>query len=325
MDPRVFLLICLAAASRHQPSSVLEVEANDPQDHAFNETDFQRLRDAVNSGDHDRMYRIARAPMWPSFVKAHPEEGLDLFKKLAKDKKANIRWGAAESPAWPMVLETHNAEAWPLFEKLAKDENVNVTQRAAYSPAWPMLLETHNAAAWRLFEKLAQDEDVLVRVGAAMSPAWPTLLETHNAEAWPLFEKLVQDEVAWVRWGAANSPAWPDLIQSSLSQSWQLFAELMSDQELRYRYWERPSWKAFGKVPPTAVAEDRDSQNLQTARSLQKMADSGLSHEVQGLPLFDGFFIQLRRSTNETWLGEMIKLPLFVGNAAQRSSPAENV
>ena len=222
MDLRVFVLICLAAASRHQPSSVSEVEANDPQGHGFNETDFQRLRDAVNSGDPDRMYHIAQAEMWPSFVKAHPEEG------------------------------------------------------------------------WRLFEKLAKDR--------------------HDS----------------VRSGAADSPAWPDLIQSNLPQSLQLFAELMDTDGFRLDAFiqilvRMSSWEAFGKVPPTAVTEHRDSQELQTARSLQKVADKGLSHEVKGLPLFDGFSTQLRRSTNETWLGEMVKLPLFASNAALRVSPAENV
>ena len=151
------------------------------------------------------------------------------------------------------------------------------------------------------------------------------LLETHNAEAWRLFEKLATDKDADVRWEAAMSPAWPDLIQSSLSQSLQIFAELMSDQELRDGVVDLPSWKAFGKVPPTAVAE-RDSQELLgIARSLQKVADNGVSHEIKGLPLFDGFSTPLRRSTNETWLGEMVKLPLFAGNAAPRVSPAENI
>ena len=223
MDPRLFLLICLAAAFRPQPSSVLEVEANDPQDHAFNETDFQRLRDAVNSGDEDRMEDIADAEMWPSFVKTHPEE------------------------------------------------------------------------AWRLFKKLATDK------------------------------------VAYVRGGAARSPAWPDLIKLNLSQSWQLFAELMShdaltsEADLRDDVVDLPLWKAFGKVPPTAVTEHRDSQKLQIARSLQKVADAGLSHEIRGLPLFDGLSTRVQRSTNETWLGEMVKLPLFVGQATLGVSPAENV
>ena len=267
-----------------------EVEANDPQDHAFNETDFQWLRDEVKSSD-KVMYDksdIGRAKVWPSFLKAHPEEGWRLFKKLAAGRFEDVRWGAALSPAWPMLLETHNAEAWQLFQKLATDKD-DVRRGAAESPAWPMLLETHNAEAWQLFEKLATD-----------------------------------DKNGDVRLGAAKSPAWPDLIKLNLSQSLQLFAELMPTIR-RYRYWEWRSWKAFGKVPPTAVAE-RDSQELLGfARSLQKVADNGYSNEVKGLPLFDGFVIQLRRSTNETWLGEMVKLPLFAGNAAPRVSPAENV
>ena len=220
MDPRVFVLICLAAASRHQPSSVSEVDPNDPQDESYNETDFQRLRDAVNSRDWRRKMVIAEAKMWPSFVKAHPEEG------------------------------------------------------------------------WRLFEKLATDK------------------------------------VAVVRWGAIVSPAWPDLIKLNLSQSWQLFAELMSHDANSLDAFilaGLPSWNAFGKVPPTAVTEHRDSQKLQIARSLQKVADAGLSHEIRGLPLFDGLSTRVQRSTNETWLGEMVKLPLFVGHATLGVSPAENV
>ena len=51
------------------------------------------------------------------------------------------------------------------------------------------------------------------------------------------------------------------LIKLNLSQSLQIFAELMSDQELRDGVVDLPLWKAFGKVPPTAVAE-RDSQGI---------------------------------------------------------------
>ena len=305
-----------------------EVEANDPQDHAFNEADFQRLRDAVDSSDKGMNDKsdIGRAKVWPSFLKAHPKEGWRLFKKLAAGKYEDVRRGAAESPAWPTLLETHHAEAWQLFEKLATDkDSADVRSGAVRSSAWPMLLEAHNAEAWPLFEKLATDENEDVRKGVAKSPAWPVLLESNNAEAWPLFEKLAKDPDEDVRFVAANSPAWPDLIQSSLLQSLQIFAELMSDQELRYDVVDLSSWEAFGKVPPTAVTEHRDSQNLQTARSLQKVADAGLSHEIRGLPLFDGFSTRLQRSTNETWLGEMVKLPLFVGHATLGVSPAENV
>ena len=218
MDLRVFVLICLAAASRHQPSSVFLVEANDPQDRSYNEADFQRLRDGVNSGNSDWMHDWAHVKMWPSFVKAHPEEG------------------------------------------------------------------------WHLFEKLAKDKRELVKEGAACSPAWPAL------------------------------------IQSSLSQSVQLFAELMDALEVQT--WSLPAlplWEAFREVPPTAVAEQDSQELLGIARSLQTVADLRLSLEIKGLPLFDGFSTPLRRSTNETWLGEMVKLPLFASNAAPRASPAENV
>ena len=230
-----------------------EVEANDPQDHAFNEADFQRLRDEVNSSDKGMYDKsdIGRAKVWPSFLKAHPEEGWRLFKKLAAGKYEDVRRGAAESPAWPTLLETHHAEAWQLFEKLATDKDD-------------------------------------------------------------------------VRRGAAESPAWPDLIQSNLLQSLQIFAELLASTD-GFSLFGLSSWKAFRKVPPTAFAE-RDSQELlDIARSLQKVADHGDSHEIKGLPLFDGFSTHLQRSTNETWLGEMVKLPLFAGNAAERLSPAENV
>jgi len=259
MDPRVFLLICLAAASRHQ-SSVLEVEANDPQDHAYNETDFQRLRDAVNSGDSDRMSRIARAEMWPSFLKAHPEE------------------------------------AWHLFEKLAKAEIGVVRQQAAYSPAWPMLFETRNAEAWHLFEQLATTDDMIVRMAAFDSPAWPMLLETHKAEAAWLFEKLATDENGSVR-RAAMSSAWPDLVRSNWWESWRVFVKLMSNQSLGLLHHaslaelaESPAWKAFGNVPLTAVTEHLDSctpTDLQEmAISLQKVADNGFTPNIKDLPLF---------------------------------------
>ena len=279
---------------------MLEAEANDPQDHAFGETDFQHLRDAVNSGDSERMLHIALAKMWPSFVRAHPEEGWRLFKKLAKDKDRDVRWGAAVSPAWPMLLETHNAEAWQLLEKLATDEHFRVKR------------------------------------GAAMSPAWPTLLETRNAEAWLLFEKLAKDEVAWVRRGAAESPAWPGLVRSNVWERWQLFTELMSDPELmaehesdRKRLADSPGWEAFGAVPRTAVAEHLNSStpaNLQEmATSVQKVADNGFIHKVKDLPVVKGLAATLQRSSNETWLGEMAQLPLFAGDAALRASLAENV
>ena len=320
MDLRLFVLICLAAALRPQPSPAPEVDPNDPQ-----ENKFQELRDAVNSGDWDRRSAIADTKMWPSFLKAHPKEGWRLFEKLATDEDWKVKLAAAKSPAWPMLLETHNAEAWHLFKKLAKDKKGDVRWGATKFPAWPMLLETHSAEAWPLFEKLAKDKNYwVVRQGAATSPAWPMLLETHNAEAWQLFEQLAKDKVSKVRSAVARSPAWPDLIKSNLPQSLQLFAELMSDHNILRNLADLPSWKAFGKVPPTAVAE-RDSQKLQIARSLQKVADTGPSHEVKGLRLINGFSTPLRRSTNETWLGEMVKLPLFAGNAALGASLAENV
>jgi len=118
MDPRLFVLICLTAASRHQPSSVLEVEAHDHQDYAYNETDFQELRDAVNSGDSQWMFFVAKAEMWPSFLKAHPEEGWRLFKKLAEDKDEKVKLGAAKSPAWPGLVWSNVWESWQLFTEL---------------------------------------------------------------------------------------------------------------------------------------------------------------------------------------------------------------
>ena len=269
MDPRVFLLICLAAASRHQPSSVLEVDPNDPQDHAFNEADFQVLRDIVNGDESYWKPDAAGANMWPSFLKAHPEEGWHLFKKIAKDehdwvRKAaavspawpmllethtaealqlfqelvrgctHVREGVTLSPAWPMLLQTHTAEAWQLFQELAQAE-ASVREKAAESPAWPMLLETHHAEAWQLFQKLATEDDDdywQVRRGAAISPAWPMLLQTHHAEAWQLFQKLAQDKETFVKEKAAISPAWPDLVKSYQWESWQVLVELMSNRAL---------------------------------------------------------------------------------------------
>ena len=236
MDPRVFLLICLAAASRHQPSPASEVEAEvttGPK-HEFSETDFQRLRDAVNSGDSQRMYDVAQAEMWRSFVKAHPKEGLDLFKKLAKHKHFQVRQKAAMSPAWPMLLETHNVEAWQLFQKLAQDEDWGVREKAAVSPAWPMVLQTHNAEAWRLFQKLATEHGYFsydVRKAAVLSPAWPMLLQRHNAEAWQLFQKLAKDGYPSVRELAATSPAWPMLLETHNAEAWQLFQKLAKEDK----------------------------------------------------------------------------------------------
>ena len=363
MDPRVFVLICLAVASRPRQSAVLEVEVdrNDPQNYSFNETDFQHLRDAVNSGSIDQktLILVTQSEVWPSFLKAHPKETWGLFEKLAKDpevtvkvgatlspawamvlethnagawqlfqelakdKVPNVRGGAALSPAWPMLLETHNAEAWRLFQKLAKDEIPNGRGGAALSPAWPMLLETHNAEAWQLFQKLAKDESKNVRMEAARSPAWSMLLETHNAEAWRLFEELAKDKVPDVRWGAAVSPAWPDLVKSNLWEAWQLFAELMADQDLKNpNLVLSPAWKAFGREHLDGFTPT----NLQdTAGLLQKMADNGFTHQVKDLPLVTFFANRLQRSTDETWLGEMAKMPLFASNAALRASLAENV
>ena len=333
MDPRVFLLICLATASRHQPSASLEVDPNDPQNYTYNETDFQELRDGVNSAV--VMYHWPRVDMWPSFLKAHPEEGLDLFKKLATDDNDwQIRQGACVSPAWPMLLETHNAEAWQLFQKLAKDQDNEVRESAAYSPAWPMLLETHNAEAWQLFQKLATDDNWKARSGAAISPAWPMLLQTHTAEARRLFEKLAQDKDEDVRKAAAVSPEWPDLVKSNLWESWQVLAELMSNRTLLHlaglaKLARSPAWKAFGNVPLTGVAEHLKSftpANLhEMAMSAQKVADNGFRHKVKDLPVVKGVATTLQRSSNETWLGEMAELPLLAGNAAQRVSPTQDI
>ena len=250
MDPRVFVLICLAAASRHQPSSVLEVEAGLPTGpkHEFNETDFQLLRDGVNSIGPVKSIQLSQMEIWPSFLKAHPKEGLDLFKKLVREDAAGIfRKAAAESPAWPMLLETHNAEAWHLFQKLAQDENIGakgVREAAATSPAWPMLLQTHNAEAWRLFQKLAQDKDAGVRKAATESPTWPMLLETHNAEAWRLFQKQAQDKDADVRKAAVVSPEWPMLLETHNAEAWQLFQKLAKDEDVDVREaaTESPTW-----------------------------------------------------------------------------------
>ena len=313
MDPRVFLLICLAAAFRPQPSVSLGVEVELPTGpkHVFNETDFQRLRDDVNSGDSDRMEDIALAEAWPSFLKAHPEEGWRLFKKLATDERWKVKCQAARSPAWPMLLETHNAEAWHLFEQLATTDDMIVRMAAFESPAWPMLLETHkaeaarlfqklattdhdeevwagatkspawpmlletdNAEAWQLFQKLAQDkESALVREAVATSPAWPMLLETHNAEAARLFEKLATDENEYVRKAAAMSSAWPDLVRSNWWESWRVLTKLMSDQELRHEVYlpDSTAWVAFRAVPRAAVEEHLDSF---TPTNLQEMAMS---------------------------------------------------
>ena len=161
MDPRVFVLICLAAASRHQPSSVLEVEAGLPTGpkHEFNETDFQLLRDGVNSMGPFKKIELGDMEIWPSFLKAHPKEGLDLFKKLVReDAFGKFRKAAAECTAWPMLLETHNAEAWRLFEKLATDEDGRVKRGAAMSPAWPDLVRSNWWESWRVFVKLMSDQ-----------------------------------------------------------------------------------------------------------------------------------------------------------------------
>ena len=248
MDPRVFLLICLAAAFRPQPSSVLEVDPNDPQNDAYNETDFQALRDIVNG---DKSYwkpEAAGANMWPSFLKAHPEEGWHLFKKIAQETRSArsgwVRQKAAISPAWPMLLQTHTAEAWQLFQELAQDEDGGVREKAAESPAWPILLETHHAEAWQLFQKLATDDKYWQgRRGAAISPAWPMLLQTHTAEAWQLFQKLAKDKSA--REAAAISPAWPMLLQTHNAAAWQLFQKLATEDKscfVREKAATSPAW-----------------------------------------------------------------------------------
>ena len=273
MDPRVFVLICLAAASRPRQSAVLEVEVdrNDPQNDSYNETDFQRFRDAVNSGSIDQKWNIAKSAVWPSFLKAHPEETWGLFENLAKDNEAAVRIGAALSPAWAMVLETHNAGAWQLFEELAKDKVPNVRGSAALSPAWPMLLETHNAEAWRLFEELAKDKAPNGRNGAAGSPAWPMLLETHNAEAWQLFQKLAKHESWGARYGAAISPAWPMLLETHNAEAWQLFEGLAKDKAKDVRLGAAVSdgWPSLVKSNPWEAwqlfAELMADQDLMTA------------------------------------------------------------
>ena len=243
MDPRAFLLICLAAASRHQPSPALEVEAGLPTGpkHEFNETDFQLLRDGVNSMPPIKTIQLAQMEIWPSFLKAHPKEGWRLFKKLVREDAFGIfKKAAAESPAWPMLLETHNAEAWQLFQKLAKEDHrfadvANIRKAAVISPAWPMLLQTHNADAWQLFQKLAQDKDADVRNAAAVSPFWPMLLEKHTAEAWQLFQQLAQDVNEHVRSGAAMSPAWPMLLETHNAEAWLLFQKLAKDEQADVR------------------------------------------------------------------------------------------
>ena len=309
MDLRVFVLICLAAASRHQPSSALEVE--EPQHprvlQPFNEPDFQRLRDDVNSGDFHRMFYIA-PQIWPFFLKAHPEEGWHLFEKLATDEHEEVRKAPDR-----MQLETRT-----------------VRGKAAMSPAWPVLLETRNAEAWHLFEQLAKDKDKDVRGRVAKSPAWPMLLETHNAKAWQFFEKLATDESRRVREEAAESSAWFDLVKSNPWEAWRVFAKLMSHQEFGGpELFQSPAWEAFRAVKHTAVEEHLNSStptNLQDiAGSLQKVADNGFTHNVKDLPFVKGLVAILQRSSNETWLGEMAQLPLFAGDAALRASLAENV
>ena len=261
MDPRVFVLICLATASRHQPSAVLEVETRvaEIQNGTWNEADFQPLRDAANSSDWKEKIGKVTEEMWLSFLKAHPEEGWRVFKKIATDEDWEVRQKAAMSEEWPMLLETHNVEAWQLFQKLAKDKEANVTLAAAYSPAWPNLVRSNWLKAWQLFCKLMSDEGI---------------------------------------------PR-PDLLP------------------------DFPAWKAFGNVPLTGVAEYLDSfthTNLQdTAGSVQKMADNGFVHKVKDLQLVTFIANRLQRSANETWLGEMARLPLFAGNAALSASLAKNV
>lgn len=286
MDPRVFVLICLAAASRHQPSPVLEVDPNDPQDDAFNETDFQRLRDATNSGDSLRI--VGR-----DWEKANDPQNKSYNETDFQELRGR-RWVLAQAKMWPSFLKAHPEEGWHLFEKLAADEHEWVRGAATKSPAWPILLETRNAEAWHLFEQLATDKHGLVRV------------ET------------------------AESPAWPDVVKSNLWEAWRVFAKLMSDQELRIpELFQSPAWKAFGAAPRTALEEHLNSStpaNLQDiAGSLQKVADNGFTHNVKDLPFVKGLAATLRRSSDETWLGEMAKMSLFAGDAALRASLAENV
>ena len=343
MDPRVFVLICLAAASRHQPSASLEVavDRNDPQNYSYNETDFQRLRDAVHSGDFPG---LGSAPLqqgapgtdikiavyhgswpkkehaaefgdWRPFLRSDPEEGWRLFKKLATFDFVPKEWNELDRLHLSLEMEACRRK---------------VRKGSAKSPAWPILLETHNAEAWQLFKGLATDEAKDVRYGAGVSPAWPMLFKTHNAEAWQLVKDLAKDKDASVRFAASISPAWSDLVKSNLWEAWQLFAELVADPDLQDPNLAlSPAWKAFGRVPLTVVREHLDGftpTSLQdTAESLQKMADNGFTHNVKDLPLVTFFANRLQRSGNETWLGEMAKLPLFASKAALRASIAENV
>jgi len=272
---------------------VLEVEANDPQDHAFNETDFQELRDAVNSGDWIRMEDIAHAQMWPSFLKAHPEEGWRLFQKLFTTAVSlNVQMAAAESPAWPMLLETYNAEAWQLFEKLATYHLWLLRKHVPMSPAWPMLLQTHNAEARQLFEKLATDESCGVRQGAPISPAWPMFLETHNAEAWQLFEKLVKDDCEVVGKAATQSPAWPMLLETHNAEAWQLFEKLVKDKHENVR-------KAAAMSPASPMLlETHNAEAWQFFEKLATDEDCSVRKDAAMSPAWPDF---VRSNVWEAW------------------------
>ena len=326
MDPRVFVLICLAAASRPRQSALLEVDPNDP-----NETDFQNPRDAGHSGD---------SPVLDSAPLQQGAPGTDIKIAVYHGGWPEKEY-AAEFGDWRPFLRSDPEEGWRLFKKLATGDFVvrerarigaeaRVREGAAKSPAWPILLETHNAEAWQLFKGLATDEAKDVRYGAGVSPAWPMLLKTHNAEAWQLIKDLAKDKDASVRFAASISPAWSDLVKSNPWEAWQLFAELVTDVDLQDPNLAlSPAWKAFGSVPLTEVRQHlygfTPTKLQDTAASLQKMADSGFTHQVKDLPLVTFFANRLHRSTNETSLGEMAKLEIFASKAALRASLAENV
>ena len=125
-----------------------------------------------------------------TYAKNNPNSplALDIFKKLSKDRKYDVRAQVAKSSNCPPDV----------LKKLSEDKESLVRKYVAVNPNCPL----------DILKKLSEDEDIFVRTVVAIKPNCPL----------DILKKLSEDEVQDVRTYVARNPNCPLDILKKLSE-----------------------------------------------------------------------------------------------------------